>query len=143
MAAFEPSHLAAELAEASGVPPDLARALVRGASSSSAPASPSRRRTPPPGAAPGEPGAWPGAGLGEEGAEGGCEGGEGEGGAGWEDLDAGGGGGAQPDFLDMVPWWTGTSADLLKTCLDLIISLKLFLGRFDLRTMQVLYERLT
>lgn len=43
----------------------------------------------------------------------------------------------QPEFLPMVPWYSGTSADLLKTCLDLMVSVKLFLGRFDMRTMQV------
>jgi hypothetical protein len=32
MAALEPNHLAAELAEATGVPPDLVRALTRGSS---------------------------------------------------------------------------------------------------------------
>ncbi len=34
----------------------------------------------------------------------------------------------------MFPWYSGTSADLLKTALDLLVSVKLFLGRFDLRT---------
>ena len=43
----------------------------------------------------------------------------------------------QPDFLPMVPWYSGTSADMYKTVFDLIISVKLFLGRFDMRTMQV------
>jgi hypothetical protein len=43
----------------------------------------------------------------------------------------------QPPFLDMVPWYSGTSADLFKTMFDLLISVKLFLGRFDMRTMQV------
>jgi hypothetical protein len=33
--------------------------------------------------------------------------------------------------------YSGTSADLLKTCFDLIISARIFLGRFDMRTMQV------
>jgi hypothetical protein len=37
----------------------------------------------------------------------------------------------------MVPWYSGTSADLFKTVFDLMVSLKLFLGRFDMRTMQV------
>jgi hypothetical protein len=37
----------------------------------------------------------------------------------------------------MVPWYSGTSADLFKTMFDLMISVKLFLGRFDMRTMQV------
>ena len=36
-----------------------------------------------------------------------------------------------------LPRYSGTSADLVKTCLDLIVSVKLFLGRFDMRTMQV------
>lgn len=45
--------------------------------------------------------------------------------------------GPSPPFLDMVPWYSGTSADLFKTMFDLMISLKLFLGRFDMRTMQV------
>ena len=45
--------------------------------------------------------------------------------------------GPQPEFLPMVPWYSGTSADLLKTALDLAITLKLFVGRFDMRTMQV------
>jgi hypothetical protein len=42
-----------------------------------------------------------------------------------------------PPFLDMVRWYSGTSADLFKTMFDLMISVKLFLGRFDMRTMQV------
>ncbi|KAI7840166.1 hypothetical protein COHA_005949 [Chlorella ohadii] len=42
-----------------------------------------------------------------------------------------------PTFLPMFPWYSGTSADLLKTALDLIISVRVFLGRFDMRTMQV------
>ena len=33
--------------------------------------------------------------------------------------------------------YSGTSADLLKTMFELIVSVKLFLGRFDQRTMQV------
>eukprot|EP00873_Tetraselmis_striata_P039964 jgi/Tetstr1/460228/TSEL_005543.t1 len=44
---------------------------------------------------------------------------------------------ATPDFLPMVAWFSGTSADLLKTFFDLIVSLKIFLGRFDMREMQV------
>ena len=63
------------------------------------------------------------AGLSEGGGGGGDEGGE--------------EGGAQPEFLPMVPWYSGTSADILKTALDLAITLKLFVGRFDMRTMQV------
>ncbi|CAD7700191.1 unnamed protein product, partial [Ostreobium quekettii] len=39
-------------------------------------------------------------------------------------------------FLPMVPWYCGTSADLVKVFIDLAVSLKLFLGRFDMRTMQ-------
>ncbi|CAK9191692.1 unnamed protein product [Sphagnum troendelagicum] len=41
-----------------------------------------------------------------------------------------------PKFLDMVPWYSGTSADLFKTAFDLLVSVTLFLGRFDMRTMQ-------
>lgn len=40
-----------------------------------------------------------------------------------------------PVFLPMFPWYSGTSADLLKTALDLVVSVKLFLGRFDMRAM--------
>ena len=36
----------------------------------------------------------------------------------------------------MFPWYTGTSADMYLTIFGLIVSLKLFLGRFDMRTMQ-------
>ncbi|XP_072958496.1 uncharacterized protein [Typha angustifolia] len=42
----------------------------------------------------------------------------------------------KPDFLDMVPWYSGTSADLFKTVFDLLVSVTLFLGRFDMRMMQ-------
>jgi hypothetical protein len=35
--------------------------------------------------------------------------------------------------------WFRTSADLFKTAFDLLVSVTLFLGRFDMRTMQVLY----
>ncbi|KAG6672184.1 hypothetical protein I3842_16G045700 [Carya illinoinensis] len=42
----------------------------------------------------------------------------------------------KPKFLDMVPWYSGTSADLYKTVFDLLISVKIFLGRFDLRILQ-------
>uniref|UniRef100_A0A7S1T4N1 Calcineurin-like phosphoesterase domain-containing protein n=1 Tax=Tetraselmis chuii TaxID=63592 RepID=A0A7S1T4N1_9CHLO len=45
-------------------------------------------------------------------------------------------GDATPDFLPMVAWFSGTSADLLKTFFDLVISVKIFLGRFDMREMQ-------
>ena len=31
----------------------------------------------------------------------------------------------------------GTSADMYRTVFDLLVSVKLFLGRFDMRTMQV------
>ncbi|GJM99558.1 hypothetical protein PR202_ga16668 [Eleusine coracana subsp. coracana] len=43
----------------------------------------------------------------------------------------------KPDFEDMVPWYSGTSADLFKTVFDLMISVTLFVGRFDMRMMQV------
>ncbi|KAI7737497.1 hypothetical protein M8C21_020982, partial [Ambrosia artemisiifolia] len=39
-------------------------------------------------------------------------------------------------FLDMVPWYSGTSADLFKTLFDLLVSVTVFLGRFDMRMMQ-------
>ncbi|KAE8715500.1 polyadenylate-binding protein RBP47C-like [Hibiscus syriacus] len=42
----------------------------------------------------------------------------------------------KPDFLDMVPWYSGTSADLFKTAFDLLVSVTLFVGRFDMRMMQ-------
>ncbi|KAL5715226.1 hypothetical protein ACHQM5_017075 [Ranunculus cassubicifolius] len=42
----------------------------------------------------------------------------------------------KPDFLDMVPWYSGTSADLFKTVFDLLVSVTLFVGRFDMRMMQ-------
>lgn len=40
-----------------------------------------------------------------------------------------------PMFLPMFPWYSGTSADLLNTLFDLIVSVKVFVGRFDMRTM--------
>lgn len=43
----------------------------------------------------------------------------------------------RPNFLPMVPWYSGTSADLMKMFFDLIVTLKLFLGRFDMRAMLV------
>jgi hypothetical protein len=43
----------------------------------------------------------------------------------------------KPDFLDMVPWYSGTSADLFKTVFDLLVSVTVFLGRFDMRMLQV------
>ncbi|KAF5444980.1 hypothetical protein F2P56_034071 [Juglans regia] len=43
---------------------------------------------------------------------------------------------SQPDFLKMVPWYSGTSADLYKTIYDLMVSVNIFLGRFDLRILQ-------
>lgn len=71
----------------------------------------------------------------------------------------------KPDFEDMVPWYSGydisqyissytasdmpksylqignwfcrTSTDLFKTVFDLMISVTLFVGRFDMRMMQV------
>lgn len=46
-----------------------------------------------------------------------------------------------PDFLDMVPWYSGTSADLFKTAFDLLVSVTLFLGRFDMRMMQAAMTR--
>ncbi|KAJ4899684.1 Calcineurin-like metallo-phosphoesterase superfamily protein [Raphanus sativus] len=42
----------------------------------------------------------------------------------------------KPNFLDMVPWYSGTSADLFKTVFDLLVSVTVFLGRFDMRMMQ-------
>ncbi|KAK4276652.1 hypothetical protein QN277_014778 [Acacia crassicarpa] len=42
----------------------------------------------------------------------------------------------QPNFLDMVPWYSGTSADLFKTVFDLLVSVTVFVGRFDMRMMQ-------
>ncbi|XP_075668125.1 uncharacterized protein LOC142637993 [Castanea sativa] len=42
----------------------------------------------------------------------------------------------KPDFLDMVPWYSGTSADLYKTVFDLVVSVTVFLGRFDMRILQ-------
>ncbi|XP_042508858.1 uncharacterized protein LOC122084572 [Macadamia integrifolia] len=42
----------------------------------------------------------------------------------------------KPDFLDMVPWYSGTSADLFKTVFDLLVSVTVFVGRFDMRVMQ-------
>ncbi|KAM0061505.1 hypothetical protein Hdeb2414_s0004g00136911 [Helianthus debilis subsp. tardiflorus] len=41
----------------------------------------------------------------------------------------------KPNFLDMVPWYSGTSADLFKTVFDLV-SVTVFVGRFDMRMMQ-------
>ena len=76
----------------------------------------------------------------------------------------------KPNFLDMVPWYSGyvfflfllymsnlrtymylfyvfmlmfmylccrTSADLFKTVFDLLVSVTVFVGRFDMRMMQV------
>ncbi|XP_010422134.1 PREDICTED: uncharacterized protein LOC104707474 [Camelina sativa] len=42
----------------------------------------------------------------------------------------------RPDFLDMVPWYSGTSADLFKTVFDLLVSVTVFVGRFDMRMLQ-------
>ncbi|XP_062098870.1 uncharacterized protein LOC133804744 isoform X2 [Humulus lupulus] len=42
----------------------------------------------------------------------------------------------KPGFLDMVPWYSGTSADLFKTVFDLLVSVTVFVGRFDMRMMQ-------
>lgn len=47
----------------------------------------------------------------------------------------------KPDFLDMVPWYSGTSADLFKTVFDLLVSVTLFVGRFDMRMMQAAMRR--
>ncbi|KAL6880444.1 hypothetical protein ACP4OV_012009 [Aristida adscensionis] len=47
----------------------------------------------------------------------------------------------KPDFLDMVPWYSGTSADLFKTAFDLMVSVTLFVGRFDMRMMQAAMKR--
>ncbi|EPS68439.1 hypothetical protein M569_06328, partial [Genlisea aurea] len=47
----------------------------------------------------------------------------------------------QPDFLDMVPWYSGTSADLFKTAFDLLVSVTVFVGRFDMRMMQAAMSR--
>ncbi|GER47282.1 calcineurin-like metallo-phosphoesterase super family protein [Striga asiatica] len=46
-----------------------------------------------------------------------------------------------PDFLDMVPWYSGTSADLFKTVFDLMVSVTVFVGRFDMRMMQAAMSR--
>ncbi|KAG7941539.1 hypothetical protein I3843_16G050000 [Carya illinoinensis] len=42
----------------------------------------------------------------------------------------------KPDFSDMVPWYSGTSADLYKTVFDIVVSVNVFLGRFDMRILQ-------
>nr|GEU78523.1 putative metallo-dependent phosphatase-like protein [Tanacetum cinerariifolium] len=42
----------------------------------------------------------------------------------------------KPKFLEMVPWYSGTSADLFKTVFDLLVSVTVFVGRFDMRMMQ-------
>ncbi|KAL4310219.1 hypothetical protein GQ457_01G026290 [Hibiscus cannabinus] len=47
----------------------------------------------------------------------------------------------KPDFLDMVPWYSGTSADLFNTVFDLLVSVTLFVGRFDMRMMQAAMSR--
>ncbi|KAF7001230.1 hypothetical protein CFC21_016942 [Triticum aestivum] len=49
----------------------------------------------------------------------------------------------KPDFLDMVPWYSGTSADLFKTAFDLMVSVTLFVGRFDMRMMQAAMKSTT
>ncbi|GFR41995.1 hypothetical protein Agub_g2809, partial [Astrephomene gubernaculifera] len=199
MAALEPNHLAAELAEATGMPPHMARALTRGSSYSALLTAAELDQAAAAGASPpsSPPGGWPmygsgygygyggGSGYGynnPSGGGGGITPPYGLSGYGMSDCGAGGvvgrrelgwgfplppvstdgfatptamaaaGGSpasllappppaaqvgvAQPDFLDMVPWWSGTSADLFKTLFDLMVSLKLFLGRFDMRTMQ-------
>ncbi|KAL3514532.1 hypothetical protein ACH5RR_027249 [Cinchona calisaya] len=47
----------------------------------------------------------------------------------------------KPEFLDMVPWYSGTSADLFKTAFDLLVSVTVFVGRFDMRMMQAAMSR--
>ncbi|KAB1220379.1 hypothetical protein CJ030_MR3G009839 [Morella rubra] len=42
----------------------------------------------------------------------------------------------KPDFLPMVPWYSGTSADLYKTVFDLVVSISVFLPRSDQRKSQ-------
>ncbi|KAG7941527.1 hypothetical protein I3843_16G049300 [Carya illinoinensis] len=39
----------------------------------------------------------------------------------------------KPEFLDMVPWYSGTSVDLYKTVFNIVVSVNVFLGRFDMR----------
>lgn len=41
----------------------------------------------------------------------------------------------KPSFLPMVPWYSGTSHDLWSTLLDIIISMSIFAGRFEMRTL--------
>ncbi|GLI59475.1 hypothetical protein VaNZ11_001358 [Volvox africanus] len=170
MAALEPHHLAAELAEATGLAPELARALTRGSSFSAladAAAAPlSATLSPAASFLNLGPASFIGA-AGRNAAN--VSGAVGAGLPSYDisiDAGAGGGGGGraagggsflgedaasaaataaaplavgpppQPEFLDMVPWYSGTSADLFKTLFDLMVSVKLFLGRFDMRTMQ-------
>ncbi|GIL63693.1 hypothetical protein Vafri_17711 [Volvox africanus] len=172
MAALEPHHLAAELAEASGLAPELARALTRGSSFSAladAVAGPLSTTISPAASFLNLGPASITAAAGRNAAS--VSGAAGAGLSSYYisiDAGAGGGGGGriagsgsflgedvasaaaaataaapiavgappQPDFLDMVPWYSGTSADLFKTLFDLMVSVKLFLGRFDMRTMQ-------
>ncbi|GIL77238.1 hypothetical protein Vretifemale_6729 [Volvox reticuliferus] len=166
MAALEPHHLAAELAEATGLAPDLARALTRGSSFSaladaaaatlSSPLSPAvsflnlgpASITAGAGRNAASVSGAPGARLSsyytsiDAGAGGGGGGGRAAGGGGFLGVGAVSaaptavGPPPQPEFRDMVPWYSGTSADLFKTLFDLMVSVKLFLGRFDMRTMQ-------
>ncbi|XP_042965403.1 uncharacterized protein LOC122299302 isoform X2 [Carya illinoinensis] len=42
----------------------------------------------------------------------------------------------KPEFLDMVPWYSGTSVDLYKTVFNIVVSVNFFLGRFDMRMLQ-------
>ncbi|KAG6624718.1 hypothetical protein CIPAW_16G047400 [Carya illinoinensis] len=42
----------------------------------------------------------------------------------------------KPDFLEMVPWYSGTSVDLYKTVFNIVVSVNFFLGRFDMRVLQ-------
>ncbi|XP_006342611.1 uncharacterized protein [Solanum tuberosum] len=48
----------------------------------------------------------------------------------------------KPEFLDMVPWYSGTSADLFKTVFDLLVSVTVFVGRFDMRMMQAAMSKI-
>ncbi|KAG7941523.1 hypothetical protein I3843_16G049200 [Carya illinoinensis] len=42
----------------------------------------------------------------------------------------------KPEFLDMVPWYSGTSVDLYKTVFNIVVSVNVFLDRFDMRILQ-------
>ncbi|KAG6624704.1 uncharacterized protein LOC122299306 isoform X2 [Carya illinoinensis] len=43
---------------------------------------------------------------------------------------------SKPDFKNMVRWYSGISTDLYKTIYDLMVSVNIFQGRFDLRILQ-------